>query len=278
GKASSRRRSTESCAGRTATPGRCKACTPRARRSSGALRPLSCAWSASPSRWPRSRGAREVATGVPCSSWHGARSSAASSTMPSPGARATMSPAPWPGGLAGPDGRPIALQLLDRRPGHERLDAARHYPDQDEVDRVRVALRLPAVPGLGVRCAALTPGATRPDRAGDGAVVKGRSLVNHWIEIVLEPTGALALHDRRTGERFFDVLRLEDGGDAGDTYSYCPPVRDRSVRAAGPIKVRRLAAGPLVASLEATFTMRVGDGVTEQRRANSVTRRRPGQV
>src|SRR5438876_432017 len=183
-----------------------------------------------------------------------------------------------PFGLAGPDGRPIALQLLDRRPGHERLDAARHYPDQDEVDRVRVALRLPAVPGLGVRCAALTPGATRPDRAGDGAVVKGRSLVNHWIEIVLEPTGALALHDRRTGERFFDVLRLEDGGDAGDTYSYCPPVRDRSVRAAGPIKVRRLAAGPLVASLEATFTMRVGDGVTEQRRANSVTRRRPGQV
>jgi alpha-mannosidase len=89
-------------------------------------------------------------------------------------------------------------------------------------------------------------------------VVKGRSLVNRWIEIVLEPTGALALHDRRTGERFFDVLRLEDGGDAGDTYSYCPPVRDRIVRAAGPIKVRRLAAGPLVASLEATFEMRAG--------------------
>src|SRR5437016_619916 len=163
-----------------------------------------------------------------------------------------------PFGLAGPDGRPIALQLLDRRPGHERLDAARHYPDQDEVDWVRVALRLPAVPGLGVRCAALTPGATRPDRGGEGAVVKGRSLVNHWIEIVLEPTGALALHDRRTGERFFDVLRLEDGGDAGDTYSYCPPVRDRIVRAAGPIRVRRLAAGPLVASLEATFEMRAG--------------------
>src|SRR6266566_149110 len=158
------------------------------------------------------------------------------------------------------------------------LDVARHYPDQDEVDRVRVALRLPAVPGLGVRCAALTPGATRPDRAGDGAVVKGRSLVNHWIEIVLEPTGALALHDRRTGERFFDVLRLEDGGDAGDTYSYCPPVRDRVVRAAGPIRVRRLAAGPLVASLEATFTMRVGDGVSQRRRANRVAQARPGSV
>src|SRR5204862_5747274 len=44
-----------------------------------------------------------------------------------------------------------------------------------------------------------------------------------------------------------------DGGDAGDTYTYCPPTGDRLVRAAGPIKVRRLAAGPLVAALEARF-------------------------
>src|SRR5204862_8347506 len=181
-------------------------------------------------------------------------------------------------GIAGRDGRPIPMQLLDRRPGQERLDAARHYPDQDEVDWVRVALRLPALPGLGLKCAGLTAGATRPDRAAEGAVVKGRSLVNRWIETALEPTGALALHDRRTGERFFDVLRLEVGGDAGDTYSYCPPARDRIVRAQRPIRVRRLAAGPLVAALEATCRKRVGDGVTEKRHATSVTRRRPGQV
>src|SRR2546426_8987656 len=70
-------------------------------------------------------------------------------------------------------------------------------------------------------------------------------------DLTLEPSGALALRDRRSGERFFDLLRLEDGGDAGDTYTYCPPARDRVVRAGGPIKVRRLAAGPLVAALEA---------------------------
>src|SRR5437899_426859 len=107
-----------------------------------------------------------------------------------------------PFGLAGPDGRSIGLQLLDRRAGHERLDAARHYPDQDEVDWVRVALRLPALPGLGVTCAGLTPGATRPDRAGEGGVVEGRSPVNRWIEIVLEPTGGLAGAPFRAGARW----------------------------------------------------------------------------
>jgi len=104
----------------------------------------------------------------------------------------------------------------------------------------------------------IATGATAPGArpSGESAQVKGRSLVNHWIEVALEPSGALALHDRRSGQRFAELLRVEDGGDAGDTYTYCPPTGDRVVRAAGPIKVRRLAAGPLVAALEARFELR----------------------
>jgi len=168
-----------------------------------------------------------------------------------------------PFALATSDGRTVPVQLLDRRVGTERLDASHHYPDQDEVDEVRIAFRAPTVPGLGLASAGLTPGATAAGGArppAEGAFVKGRSLINHWIEVALEPTGALALHDRRSGQRFVDLLRIEDGGDAGDTYTYCPPSGDRLVRAAGPIRVRRLAAGPLVAALEARFEIgrRVG--------------------
>jgi mannosylglycerate hydrolase len=157
-----------------------------------------------------------------------------------------------PFALATPDGRTIPVQELDRRIVTERLDAARHYPRQDEVDQVRIAFRAPSVPGLGLLRAGLGAPVTRAE-AGGGAAVRGRSLVNHWIEVTLEATGALTLHDRRTGERFPDLLRLEDGGDAGDTYTYCPVARDRLVRAAGPIRIRQVGAGPLLAALEASF-------------------------
>ncbi len=168
-----------------------------------------------------------------------------------------------PFGLATSDGHTVPVQVLDRRIGAERLDAAHHYPDQDEVDEVRIAFRAPTVPGLGLASAGLTAGAAAAGGArpqAEGALVKGRSLISHWIEVALEPTGALTLHDRRSGQRFTDLLRIEDGGDAGDTYSYCPPTGDRLSRAAGPIKVRRLAAGPLVAAFEARFEIgrRVG--------------------
>src|SRR3989454_1188955 len=62
-----------------------------------------------------------------------------------------------PFALATSDGRTVPVQLLDRRVGTERLHASHHYPDQDEGDEVRIALRAPTVPGLGVASAGLAP-------------------------------------------------------------------------------------------------------------------------
>ena len=149
------------------------------------------------------------------------------------------------------DGRVLPVQLLARRTTNERLEAARHYPDQDEVDQVRIAFRSPAVAGLGLGMLTLGPVAPLP--RGEGVQVRGRTLENRFVEVTLETSGALTLVDRRSGERYAGLLRLEDAGDAGDTYTYCPPVRDRVTRSRGPITVRRLAAGPLVAALEARW-------------------------
>jgi mannosylglycerate hydrolase len=158
------------------------------------------------------------------------------------------------------NGRAVAHQVLDRRVGLERIDAVRHAPDLDEVDRVRVALWAPPVAGCGF--IALRPGAPPGGAPRERVAVQGRSLVNRFVATTLDRTGALMLYDRRTHARWLDLLRLESGGDAGDTYTFCPPVRDRVVRSQGPIRVRRLAAGPLVAALEATWQLRAGGPVS----------------
>jgi len=85
--------------------------------------------------------------------------------------------------------------------------------------------------------------------------VRGRSLENRFVAVTIESNGAIALVDRKHNERYAELLRLEDSGDAGDAYTYCPPVRDRVKQSRGPVTVRRLAAGPLVAALEARWEM-----------------------
>jgi alpha-mannosidase len=178
---------------------------------------------------------------------------------PPPGGRTPrQGPGYRPFALYGPprDGKAIPVQVLAQRTTHERIDAMRHYPDQDEVDQVRVAFRAPAVPALGL--AALTAGAPAPLGRSEDVHVRGRSLENRFVEVTLEPNGAITLVDRRRNERYSELLRLEDAGDAGDAYTYCPPARDRVKPSRGPIVVRRLAAGPLVAALEARWEMTRG--------------------
>jgi len=158
---------------------------------------------------------------------------------PTEGRLPRQGPGYRPFALQGRTGERSPFQILARRVTQERTDAARHYPDQDEVDQVRIAFRAPSVPGLGL--AALTVGAPVPLRRSEDVRVRGRTLENRFVTVVLEPNGALSLIDRRHNERYSDLLRLEDAGDAGDAYTYCPPARDRITPSRGPITVRRLA-------------------------------------
>jgi alpha-mannosidase len=151
------------------------------------------------------------------------------------------------------NGEPIGLQALGSTAAQERLDAAHHYPDQDEVDRQRVALLAPEVVGLG--SLQLAPGRGAIAAPDHGLWVKGSSMGNGLIELSVGAGGALRLVDRRTGQSYRDLLLLESGGDIGDTYTYCPPPRDRVRRGRGAVKVRAISSGPLVVSLEAEWQM-----------------------
>ncbi|MGE5801110.1 MAG: glycoside hydrolase family 38 C-terminal domain-containing protein [Gemmatimonadota bacterium] len=166
-----------------------------------------------------------------------------------------------PFALYAADQRPIPVQVLAQRMTQERADAARHYPDQDEVDQVRVAFRAPAVPGLGIAVLQAGPPAPLvPLAPAEEARARGRTLENRFVEVAIEPNGALTITDRRKNERYTDVLRLEDSGDAGDAYTFAPPLRARVKQSRGPVTVRRLAGGPLVAALEARWEVTRGIG------------------
>ena len=152
--------------------------------------------------------------------------------------------------------RPIPVQVLAQRITQERSDAARHYPDQDEVEQIRIAFRAPSVPGLGVTASKAGPPV--PLSRVEDVRVRGRSLENRFVQVALESNGALMITDRRKNERYGDLLRLEDDGDAGDAYTFAPPSRRRVKQSRGPIAVRRLAGGPLVAALEARWEVTRG--------------------
>lgn len=159
-----------------------------------------------------------------------------------------------PFALATDDRSSVPVQVLSVAPGAERLDAARHYPDQDEVDRVLIAFDSPPVAGLGFLGLVPTSGTASPPAYGLN--VRNGSIANRFLEVHVAPDGRMNVFDRRSGERYHDVLQLVDEPDLGDTYTpYIPAdaVMTRSIRR---VRRRVLAQGPLVGALETRFTLR----------------------
>jgi alpha-mannosidase len=163
-----------------------------------------------------------------------------------------------PGRREPPSDREIAAalaglphQVLARREGAERLDSARHYPDQDEVELVRVALATPELAGLGVTSGGKAGPPPVPVRVG------GRGMKNGLLEVVAGSGGLIRVTDLRTGARYDRLLALESEGDAGDTYSFAPVSGETPHRTAWS-GLRAIAAGPLVGALGMRASLRSG--------------------
>ncbi len=158
-----------------------------------------------------------------------------------------------PFALIAPDGKHLPVQVLSVTPGTERIDAARHYPDQDEVDRVLIAFDAPPAAGLGfLPLTPAAPPATLPDMGLD---VRDGRMANRFVEVHLTPDGRLDLIDRRSDEHYQDILRLVDDRDLGDTYT---PVISPGGAMRAPVSrvlCNVLAAGPLLGALEMRFVV-----------------------
>ena len=159
----------------------------------------------------------------------------------------------------GPPGPAITPQVLAAAAGLERIDAARHYPDQDAVDRVRIAFRLPeALAGLEARRFELRDGAARPVEPLTWA--RANRLWNRRVEMTVGPKGSVTVRAPDRGKPLAGLLALESEPDLGDSYTFCPArwaMVARAARRGGP---RVTASGPLVAGLEWTLSLRTRPG------------------
>jgi hypothetical protein len=154
--------------------------------------------------------------------------------------------------LQGPDGTAIPVQVLASRADHDRLDAARHYPDQDEVDRIWVAFHAPKLTGLGRMALAVDrrPTPLEPE----GLEATRSTLANRFVSIRIAATGALELTDLRSGERYPGLGALEDEPDRGDLYTFSGGSGPRRLKLVSASQ-RRLAAGPFLGAVETRWSI-----------------------
>lgn len=119
---------------------------------------------------------------------------------------------------------------------------------------VRALVEAPEIGGLGWTVLAPVE--------GDAAVASpascdGTGLRNEHLRVVVHDGARIELEHPATGMRIEDLLRLVDGGDAGDEYTYSPPDRDLVVERPTAAATEVVSGGPLEARLRISGKLRV---------------------
>jgi mannosylglycerate hydrolase len=123
--------------------------------------------------------------------------------------------------------------------------------------RIRLLWWAPSLPPCGYQAFDLriAPASPVPQSAtaAPSVTADDRSAENHWLRMTVGDDGSVEIVDKSSGTVFRNVGALDDGGDVGDEYNYCPPTDDSVVTsrlrqgfgAARPVSVSRIGAGPL---------------------------------
>ncbi|PLR53585.1 glycoside hydrolase family 38 C-terminal domain-containing protein [Chimaeribacter arupi] len=112
-----------------------------------------------------------------------------------------------------------------------------------------ILLEVKALPPCGYQTLMLQEGRAAGFDTTPAAV---EGLENRWLRLVVEH-GQLTLEDKRSGQRYPGVLRLVDGGDAGDNYNYSPPPEDWKISSDGCLTGLHGVRGPLNDTLTLTW-------------------------
>jgi mannosylglycerate hydrolase len=118
---------------------------------------------------------------------------------------------------------------------------------------VQVLARVDDVPGFGWR--------RWSPSAGPSAAADGLSLSNGLVTVIVDPSDGTFTLDGLSG-----LGRLVDGGDAGDTYNWCPPLDDIVVDRPDTVAVSVVDTGPVRAALRIDATYRWPESSTPERR------------
>jgi mannosylglycerate hydrolase len=167
--------------------------------------------------------------------------------------RAPAAPAAAPESfhLVGPGGYAVAVQALETREGHDLVESPAHYPLCAAVQWRHIALLARDLPPLGVTALEVANGPGRVEASrGPTVSAEGNVLENDQLLVRVEDGGTLELIDLASGERYHGIAALWDNGDAGDSYTYSAPRRDRVTRVPDAAAVRVVHAGPLRGVLE----------------------------
>jgi alpha-mannosidase len=153
------------------------------------------------------------------------------------------------------DGGRVPLQILGRSVAYDRVESARHYPDNDLVEVTTAVAWVPQVRGYGTHTFALDAIPGSPTAPPARVQVKGSVLDNGILTVAIDDAGSLAIASIALGARIAGVLHFQDVPDVGDLYTHA--AGSTGITHASFLGAHVVQRGPLRATIDGRWRLRM---------------------
>ncbi|MBX7184356.1 MAG: hypothetical protein K1Y01_04345 [Vicinamibacteria bacterium] len=172
--------------------------------------------------------------------------------------------------ITDPEGRAIPFQEVRREERIEQWTSRIEVPLAVHVERLHLAcaVSLPPAGFVALDARVGAPSAAPPSPARE------RFIENDLLRIDANDDGTIDVRDKRSGASYLHLLELEDVGDVGDEYNFCPPENDARITTLGQRAraVEVTAAGPLRSAMRVATTLQAPVSATLDRKGRSPQR------
>jgi alpha-mannosidase len=153
-------------------------------------------------------------------------------------------------------GAPVDFQILDQRHLVHHEMSRFETPWALNTRRIHVAWWAPSLPPCGYTAFDV---AVSPEDAATPRAPHGVAIENERLSVSANDDGTFEVTDKQTGVAYRGVAAIEDVGDVGDEYNYCPPATDGPLtnRGARAISVARVVDGSVRSTLRTELELPV---------------------
>src|SRR5262245_26010905 len=168
----------------------------------------------------------------------------------------------WPraatiSGVRTADGAPVDFQILDERDVIHHEMSRYETPWALHTRRIHLVWWAESLPACGYAAYDLV--VSEQSAMAPPTAMQAVAAENEHLSVSATRDGTFEVTDRKTGIVYHRVAAIEDVGDVGDEYNYCPPATDRRLTNADArvTSVARVADGPLRSTLRTELELPV---------------------
>lgn len=167
------------------------------------------------------------------------------------------------------DGKEVPYQIVYHEKDGQGLRYNNYsYPSKRLVECFKLLVDVKDVPALGFTSYGVEQSDSFPTYTS--SLLSGNYfLENDDLRVEAKADGSLDILNKRTNQWLKAVHAFEDGGDAGDEYSYSYPAGDRIITAQTKCEITLKESGPLRAVLEINQMMKIPSGLESSRMKRS---------